>query len=281
VDSNGNNPVAVTSYASGGDDYGGRIIRASDGDFVQIMSYQAIAALIPKYVRIVKLSALGNIAFDKLYVPSYGSCGPTGVIEDTFSPGFVFSGLAQETAAIGGGNPQGFLMKVDEQGDSLWCRFFGTPLYYTSFWDVTQTSDGGFLMTGQNYCCNFIPQLGGFGASLWLVKTDSLGFITTGINDLPGYHLYSMGQVYPNPANTVLQVPLDIPHATAAPATNGLAGNYLYVFDMQGRQLMQQKVQPGNGTAQLDVSTLAPGTYSMVLVAEGYSISHQKFVVLR
>ena len=109
----------------------------------------------------------------------------------------------------------------------------------------------------------------------------SLGFITTGINDLPGYHLYSMGQVYPNPANTVLHVPLDIPHATAAPATNGLAGNYLYVFDMQGRQLMQQKVQPGNGTAQLDVSTLAPGTYSMVLVAEGYSISHQKFVVLR
>ncbi|MBL7927540.1 MAG: T9SS type A sorting domain-containing protein, partial [Bacteroidia bacterium] len=82
-------------------------------------------------------------------------------------------------------------------------------------------------------------------------------------------------------ANTVLHVPLDIPHATAAPATNGLAGNYLYVFDMQGRQLMQQKVQPGNSTAQLDVSTLAPGTYSMVLVAEGYSISHQKFVVLR
>ena len=109
-------------------------------------------------------------------------------------------------------------------------------------------------------------------------KTDSLGFIVTGIHDLPGFSNYKMGNVYPNPVTNVLNVPLTIPQANATATTTGKQGVYLYVFDMQGREMAMQQLLTGTTTATLNVSDFASGSYVAVLVVDGYKIGSQKFV---
>ena len=274
TDSMGNNYQVLHDIATTDRNFGTMVMRTEANNFI-VAGLRRGCFTCDAYSWAILMDSAGTIIWDRTHVPARDESGYS-VIMPLANNAYLGIGVVNRYQE----SQRGLILKMDANGDSLWSREFYTPGSIEIFWDVDTTSDGGFILCGETYCCNFNPGFG-YTSSLWLVKTDSLGFITTGINDLPGYHLYSMGQGYPNPANTVLHVPLDIPHATATPATNGLAGNYLYVFDMQGRQLMQQKVQPGNSTAQLDVSTLAPGTYSIVLVAEGYSISHQKFVVLR
>ena len=47
-------------------------------------------------------------------------------------------------------NIRGFLLRFDENGDSLWYREFNTPSW-DAFWDVEITSDENYIITGETY----------------------------------------------------------------------------------------------------------------------------------
>ncbi|MBK7390838.1 MAG: hypothetical protein IPI23_17710 [Bacteroidetes bacterium] len=78
------------------------------------------------------------------------------------------------------GGSQGILMKLSAVGDSLWTKNFGEMQDDGWFWDISLCADGGYIMCGETYCCNFTPGVGNT-SSLWLVRTDSLGLLT-GLN---------------------------------------------------------------------------------------------------
>ncbi|MGY8951854.1 MAG: hypothetical protein ACKVJP_00615 [Flavobacteriales bacterium] len=68
-------------------------------------------------------------------------------------------------------------MRTDEKGDSLWSMNYTLDsLDYPFFNSIALTSDGGFIMSGQNYDEGIRKQ------SIWVVKVDSLGYLVSGCN---------------------------------------------------------------------------------------------------
>ena len=82
--------------------------------------------------------------------------------------GFVIAG---ETRSYGSGSQDGWLVKLNADGEEQWSRTFGgteSDIIYS----VQATSDGGYILAGETHSAE--------GASadsshFWLVKTDSLG----------------------------------------------------------------------------------------------------------
>ena len=132
-------------------------------------------------------------------------------------------------------------------------------------------------MTGETYCCNFLPGQG-YTGSLCAVKTDSIGFIITGMSYLSGFINYKFRNVYPNPATTILKAPVSIPQINSNVITNGKQGVYLFVFNTQEKEMIVQQLLTGTTTATLNVSDFAPGSYVAVLVEAGYKTGSQKFI---
>jgi len=73
--------------------------------------------------------------------------------------------LAGETESFGAGEEDYWLVKTDENGDSLWSKTFGgREMDYCV--SVIQTEDGGYLLAGYSVS---------FNSGAWIVKTDANG----------------------------------------------------------------------------------------------------------
>jgi hypothetical protein len=104
---------------------------------------------------------------DSLWTKTYGGTGWDGAtsLRPTADSGYVIAG---HTSSLGAGEYDGWLLKVDASGETLWTKTYGgtgTDRTYS----VAVTSDGGFILTG------FYDLSGPLGGDLWLVRTDSMG----------------------------------------------------------------------------------------------------------
>jgi uncharacterized delta-60 repeat protein len=77
----------------------------------------------------------------------------------TFDGGYILAGV---TESFGAGYYDFWLVKTDENGDSLWSRTFGTSNAELCY-SVQQTSDSGYILAGRA------------GWDFWLLKTDPQG----------------------------------------------------------------------------------------------------------
>lgn len=105
-------------------------------------------------------SANAQMTFQKtfgLYSTEYGfSVGLTD------NGGYVIAGSSQ---SFGTGDYDVYLIRTDANGDTLWTATVGNTS--TDFgYSAAQTSDGGFIVTGEK---------GGSGGDVYLIKTDSAG----------------------------------------------------------------------------------------------------------
>jgi hypothetical protein len=133
--------------------------QTSDGGFIIAGSTESFGAGEPD-VYLIRTDAQG----DTLWTRTYG--GPLEdegySVQQTADGGYVIAG---RTWSFGAGAPEssnGYLIRTDAKGDTLWTRTYGGP-DYASFESVQQTTDGGYIMTGL---------LKGF---VYLVKTDAKG----------------------------------------------------------------------------------------------------------
>ncbi len=85
----------------------------------------------------------------------------------TADSGFVIAGY---TNSYGKGGYDGWLLKINKSGDTVWTKTYGG-----TDWDIFNalqiTSDGGFVMSGFSYTNSK------GGKDIWILKTDSLGNI--------------------------------------------------------------------------------------------------------
>ena len=67
-----------------------------------------------------------------------------------------------------------WLVKTDSAGNVQWDKIYGPDVQYSNrhFYSFQQTSDGGFIAAGST------NQFNGADNSIWLVKTDSNGYIS-------------------------------------------------------------------------------------------------------
>ena len=174
-----------------------------------------------------------------------------------------------------GNGIKGFLMVCDSNGDSLWTRKFNgppgpSPGSNPRCSDGTFTSDGGYILTGETYCCNFNPFFG-WTSSLWILKTDSFGLITSVVNlPKPSMELNSIGNSFPNPTNKITTV------STIVSPT--IQSAFLLLFDVTGRQLKQIKIEIGFNQTAINFSEYPAGEYVIALSVDGFNAGTKKII---
>ncbi len=113
-------------------------------------------------IYVVKTDALG----DSLWTRTYGGndWDFSYSIETTSDSGYVIAG---ETYSYGSGISDGYAIKLDRLGDTLWTKMFGGA-GKDVFKDVVETKSGDLLFAGAKTTPNG-------DTDYWLVKTDNLG----------------------------------------------------------------------------------------------------------
>ena len=98
-----------------------------------------------------------------------------------------------------------------------------------------------------------------------------LGLITS-VNNLAQSELShaSLGSPFPNPANTTTTI------STVIPPSNQKC--FLLLFDLQGRQLEQIKLEMGFNQTVLNLSQYPSGEYLIALSADGFNSGTKKII---
>lgn len=214
---------------------------------------------------LVKMDIGGNLIWDK---PVFYSYHQNGRLKYLDNGNIMFSGVFKDTL---GGPMSGYLVIFDTSGTMLWDRaFVKTPGAFQWFRDGAPTADGDFIMTGETSGTYINPISQNLASDLWIVKTDSLGLITSSNQgEPPPIQSCKLSNPWPNPAREHINVETLIPAGYEA---------ILYVFDLSGRELFQTKLEAGLQLQQISTTQLPAGTYLLALSLDGYKADAKRFV---
>ncbi len=174
---------------------------------------------------------------------------------------------------IPGPDYHGWLVKVAENGDSLWMRsynFEGTNIVY-ELKDIKEDLDGSLIMVGEYRDING----GDVGQKAWLLKVDSYGCL------IPGCQLVSTDEVdseevnfilYPNPAKDFLSF-----YCSFSPVMKEMAYS---IIDNEGRALFRSGRLESNITSIYSVQNMIPGVYSLSLTSGTRIVKSVQFMVV-
>lgn len=198
---------------------------------------------------------------DTMWTKKWGGISGDGLYSaiQTSDGGYALFGA---TASFGVGGVDLILIKMDNNGDTLWTKLFGDASNQYSGYDrsLKQTSDGGYVLVG---CTDM-----GF-ASAYIVKTDSVGFAITGVLTLS----FSKDElnVYPNPFNT--SATLVVPQEYSCMSELSFA-----FYDLLGRELVRYQIENENKIS-IQRGTLADGVYVIRLFSKNQIISSVRIIV--
>jgi hypothetical protein len=201
---------------------------------------------------------------DSLWSKTYGGTSDERAFTliKTSDGGYLVGGY---TSTFGAGFFDVYLVKIDQNGDSLWTRTYGTDWQEMAY-DIKETSDGGYVVAGYT-------QHGSFDA--YLVKTNQYGLIT-GLNDSesPVAESFGLLQNYPNPFNPSTTFRYSIPQTSKVVIT---------VYDILGNEiatLMDEEKSVGTYELIWNAENLSSGIYFYQLKA-GNFFQTRKMILLK
>jgi hypothetical protein len=164
------------------------------------------------------------------------------------------------TGYIDGVIDSGFLIKVSQDGELLWYRFYSPPQAegndaggeYVQVYGVTQTSDNGYIMAGEYFSSpgNIFPE--GIQTAI-AVKVDEYGCLEPGCQIADAIDEYTLSQlgleVYPNPATNKINVSVD----------ETIHLDRIRIYNVMGSSILEHATR--SNSEKLDVSDLSPGVY--------------------
>ncbi|MFC1547198.1 T9SS type A sorting domain-containing protein [Candidatus Neomarinimicrobiota bacterium] len=111
----------------------------------------------------LRLDAVGDTLWSRTYGDEdYDRLTSLEILEDD---GAILIGVS---SSYGAGKFDGWIVRIDVNGDRLWTKTYGGP-EYDFFHDVTCLSDGGFILAGSS------PLIGLQNSVGWLVRIDANG----------------------------------------------------------------------------------------------------------
>ena len=123
---------------------------------------------------LVKTDVMGNLVWEKTYGGSGQGQDDWGKsVQQTTDGGYIITGYTKSF----GGYGQVWLLKTDNQGDTLWTKTFGGNKDDGGL-SVQQTIDGGYIVSGfkeSETIGQWIMLGSGQSGDLWVIKTDSVG----------------------------------------------------------------------------------------------------------
>jgi hypothetical protein len=161
-------------YAAGVDAYFQSLGLTSDGGAIVLGTVSTqTATTYNSSVFLLKLDSTGNAQFSRSVLPS-GSISDLNVVgvQQTSDGGYAFAGYYFQNTVY---TERAWLVKTDSAGNMQWDKIYGPDVEYSDryFHSFQQTSDGGFIAAGST------NQFNGGDNSIWLVKTDSSGNISS------------------------------------------------------------------------------------------------------
>lgn len=151
------NPQWKNKYRMSVDRTVGRYVQqTSDGGFI-ITGFTGDSP--SSYVYVIKTNAGGTLEWSKAYGggKEIGTC-----VRQTNDNGYLVLG---QTSSHGYGGSDMYVIRLNDMGDTLWTKTYGTDANETGF-SLDLTSDGGFIGLGYNNNRN---------GDLYLVKADEFG----------------------------------------------------------------------------------------------------------
>lgn len=141
----------------------GWVVRQTADNGYAIVGQTGLYGTSSRDLYIIKTDEYG----DTLWTRTYGGTGwdEGRAMQQTSDGGYIIAGQS-DSYGTGSYDFDVYVIKTDENGDSLWMRIYGLE-----GWDegrgVCQTPDGGFVIAG--WTMSFGP------AAVWLLKTDANG----------------------------------------------------------------------------------------------------------
>jgi hypothetical protein len=202
---------------------------------------------------ILKLNLSGDTIWTKAYQLSETS--NINSIHQCADGGYIAIGSIFNNVGTSNLNQNAYMVKLGANGNIQWTKEFGDPIEDEGGYYVRQTFDGGYIITGV-----YEP-----GVNLYLVKTDSLGNLTTSINEINNNLNYS---IYPNPTQNNLYV-----------SFTKEDDYFIKIFDVNGLLTYTSQILKSNATSTnvIDISSFNNGMYFLQI--QSVNITHTKKII--
>lgn len=154
------------TYGGANTDEGACVRQTLDGGYILVGGTNSYGAG-SRDIYLIKTDAYG----DTLWTRAYGGAGDDMgfMVRQTMDGGYIIAGY---TSSFGAGHSDGYVIRADGNGDTLWTRTLGG--YYDDFFgSVIENSDGSFMLVGSTYSFTtgssavYLNKLDASGELLW------------------------------------------------------------------------------------------------------------------
>ncbi|MBA7603649.1 hypothetical protein ES703_10764 [subsurface metagenome] len=152
------------TYGGAYDDWGYSVEQTSDEGYI-IVGYTNSFNAGDYEVYLIKTDKNGDTLWTKTYRGVEGSFGYS--VQQSSDGGYIIAG--QNIIIISAASDV-YIIKTDENGDTMWTRNYGQALYYEAGLSIQETFDGGYIIAGSTYLVS-PPDPG----DVYLIKTDING----------------------------------------------------------------------------------------------------------
>ncbi len=236
------------------DDLGSFVRQDNQGNYFIAATTNSYSTSTQSDMSLIKLDSNG----DSLWTQTYGGNlkGIATGLWPTNDGGCILVG---QSNSFGNGDFNGYIVKTNENGDTLWTKNYGGS-GVEAINSVQQTSDNGYVMSG------YTNSIGAGDFDMFLLKTDSLGnyTINTGINENPNSILKL--DIYPNPNNGIfsIQLPFKI--------------SKIEIINLVGETIYLEVVN--NNKAKIDLRKEAKGIYFyQIYIGENKKVQSGKIIL--
>ncbi|NOY96966.1 MAG: T9SS type A sorting domain-containing protein [Chlorobi bacterium] len=198
--------------------------------------------------------------------------------------GYIITGFSFETDSVTFQHYSGWIMKLDNNLDSVWYRDYihGDENWESFLYDTYHTSDNGYVAVGYSR-----PDVGGTSNKMWILKVDSMGCDTAGcatgvfVEELSGGQGEVL-QVWPNPAKDQVTLSLYCPPKQSASGSKCAASREkagaISIYDLQGIEVEEIKIPKNTESIEVDVSKYHKGIYYIKYIQSGRIKGTTKFI---
>lgn len=161
TDSSGN-MLWLKTFGGSDADFGFSVQQTMDGGYIVTGSTSSFGVGAAD-VYLIKSDSLGNLLWTKTFGGVSDDYGTS--VKQTSDSGYIITAY---TYSFVTGFHDGYLLKTNYSGDTLWTKTFG-GIGYDALNSVQQTFDGGYIIAG------FTNSFGASPHDVYIIKTDSMG----------------------------------------------------------------------------------------------------------